>query len=286
MNKLELNETYYTAEGNPVQYLGTLAGVAYVRHGVLGREDDGEPQEFRCCPEEHHGPLFREPPVPIVDAKVKARLDELETVTKAVAEAKAQLAQAKAGMLDLSAEAKRHAAIRDLLDWLDGKITHVVWYSDYSPPTITPAAGIPMAEERGEKWRRAIGLFSVPNESPKKDYYTKEVSWRVNHYHDGSGSWSDFIPCRSEAEAISKAQELIDAQLAAWRVGEHSRSWLGSVAKQCPWATLPQDWLDHVASERLAALQNAKGVAAAGLAAATQELDDALDAADMRRKKD
>jgi hypothetical protein len=71
--------------------------------------------------------------------------------------------------------------------------------------------------------------------------------WLANRYYDGSGSWTEVVPFKSEADALAHLRADFEAELAAWRSGEtqhraHDRS------AGIPVEEWPEDWREYVAS--------------------------------------
>ena len=265
--KHEAGHRYFTADGHEVTFVGDLDGTPYVRFLVQGEYDDapypGEPRPYS-------GELFESPPVLKVDEDIAARRAALDGLRDEILEAQKQLADAERDTLDLQATAEKHEEFRLLLDYLDGKISHVVAGATYSVPKIMTLAEFLKGHDDRETWMRAAGIFAIPGERPKHSRCSRV--WKASQYWDGSGSWYEFVPCHSEDEARSTVRGMVEAALAEWRDGNPPKNWLRNVFDEHPWLDVPSDWRDFVIGEKERVLIEARDKAEKELARAEKGL--------------
>lgn len=82
--------------------------------------------------------------------------------------------------------------IQTLLDLLAGEIQFFVHTNDWRGPRILTWVDV-YTSDRWDSGIRLISLFG-------KDDGT--FTWKRNEYRDGSGSWSEIIPCKTREEAL------------------------------------------------------------------------------------
>ncbi len=101
-----------------------------------------------------------------------------------------------------------------LFAFMSGRITHVVvvHYSDYEIRSLVDAV-----EESEQRYGyvhldglKLISLFgcNADGERWERDR-TFKLTWQINQYKDGSGSWATIHPCQSHEEAIQTLDGLI-----------------------------------------------------------------------------
>ena len=139
---------------------------------------------------------------------------------------------------------------------------------------IIELSAILTGKDRYESWPNAIGLFAVPNVDKGK-YRTNQATWQVNRYKDGSGDWSEFIPCRSLEEAHQVAQNCFDQQVQVWRDGGRPDYWVWDLHKKADWVQLSEDWAAHLEERKLTGLKDAVTKAREALQKAESDLAEA-----------
>ncbi len=112
---------------------------------------------------------------------------------------------------------KQHSALALLDDFITGKITHYV--------------SCAMSYNREARHTIAIESFKEATCGSSSPYRSKDelklltlfgsskgdLTWRLSQYSDGSGSYTEVIPCASLEHATSVARGLFDAEVAKWR---------------------------------------------------------------------
>lgn len=262
--KFKPGQTVYSAEGYAYEYVGELAGRQFVRDLY---EDDYQGYAH-YEPRAWEGPLFEKAPRHKRDEEIAEAQARLKAIRDEEQEARKALAEAQAERETLTA---KHEEFRLLIDYLEGRITHVV--VDGYQVEILPLADILVREDsRDGDTPRAIGLFAAPNPIVGTGYHRgQKVTWTANKYRDGSGKWDYITPCRSEAEAREVVQAILDVRLSEWR--ETGRGWtVERVFEKNPWLQAPQDWLDAHQAAKVEAAQKALDEAKKTLASAERNL--------------
>lgn len=186
--------------------------------------------------------VYSTPPVAVVSAEVLAEQERLAKVRKQVGEAKAELREMERGRREMEAAAKKYPSIQQALDFIEGRITHVVILEGYG------VAQIKALPEALEMWPHSSrrGCMKLLCLFGTDEYGNQE--WSLNQYRDGSGgSWTQILPCKSEAEARKLLQSLVNDAVAAWQLDPKSRPDfdIGSTLKAQPWLTVSPAWTDH-----------------------------------------
>lgn len=190
----------FTNDGQSVTFIARVSDGYCVRPVYedpdMGPQEDGPPFIV--------GQIYSEPPVAHrnqqileLDAKLKAKREELNDLQVAVRVTETQINNRKAVI-------KRHKSLERLEDFLEGRITHFVFH-EYGAPRI-------------REFKEAI-------EATDEDRYAKvpplklltlfgkvggELNWRLDKYSDGSGGSRYLVfPCCSLEEAQAKAKEIL-----------------------------------------------------------------------------
>jgi len=88
--------------------------------------------------------------------------------------------------------------VKTFLDFLEGNITHVLVCS-YHPVIMTLEECLTGNSEHNRDSLKLLTLFGE----------NKGFEWRLSEYSDGSGGYSEMIPCRSHDDAINKLERMI-----------------------------------------------------------------------------
>jgi len=95
---------------------------------------------------------------------------------------------------------KQYKQLKTLDKFLDGKITHYA-ILDYRPEIIDSKEA---KSEYGDGALRLLVLYGKSN---------GDLTWKLNRYYDGSGSYTEVIPCISYEEALEEMQKWIDSKM-------------------------------------------------------------------------
>src|SRR5262249_25554574 len=105
---------------------------------------------------------------------------------------------------------RTHEALKRLDDFLAGNITHAV-RARYSGISIGTFAEV---FEEGGRYDKGVKLLTLFGDKKCG------LSWHLNDYRDGSGSYTEIFPCTSLEDAKAVAQSKLDALFDLARRGE------------------------------------------------------------------
>jgi hypothetical protein len=202
--------------------------------------------------------VYAAPPVDVWDKQVLAKRQQVSELDLELNAKRAELVGAERNKTQMEKAAAKYPCIQDALDFIEGRITHVVKWSGYGAATVH---AMPEAFQQIDTWggrkthegMRLLSLFGT-------DERGRSVGWGLHTYRDGSGgSTTQIWPARSEAEARAKVQELMDAAIAAFRSGDE-KWYLGHISIDAtleanPWMDTPEDWAAHIAEAETKARQ-------------------------------
>lgn len=182
-------------DGNECEVLSTFDGGVVVQYAM---ESDGEP---RWSQPHIVKSVFDEPPA-IRKAKQIADYDEqLAEKRKELSLLTRQIREAKAGNDALLAKlSSSNAALQHVADYIDGKITHYVTETNCEYRILTFAEAVSECETGYKRKPRLLSLFGDSEGN---------LQWRLNVWHDPSGSSVRCRPCMSEEHARETAKSLV-----------------------------------------------------------------------------
>ena len=190
----------YTVDGREVDVVQRLDNGHYLIYDVVEACDE----EYQCSYPRTVDRLFDEPPA----AKFAEQINLLKVELKALRDEKRLL---QADLRDLNKKSvpqmnkfKRYEQLRYLEDFLDGKITHYMVVGSWDLKILTLKETI-SKYGRYPQQLRLLGLFGDAEGN---------LAWRLNEYQDGSGSWTEVIPCKSYEDALEEARRCTDNMVA------------------------------------------------------------------------
>lgn len=122
---------------------------------------------------------------------------------------RAEIDSARATLADVQERSKHAPVITQVLDFLDGTITHIV--QPDGPVLIKTTEDALNAQDGHKRTLRMLSLLWSPKEGVVRP------DWRINRYSDGSGFDSRAIPCRSFEDAQKIVRKMFDDDVALWR---------------------------------------------------------------------
>lgn len=197
-------DTVYSTDGQMAQYVAEAEDGHIVRPWIEHQDVDGAPYDYLVAPVLWNH-VFTEPPVSKFNEELKSINEQIEKARADLRAAQDEHRQFLASARDRSAERSKIDALRNLDDFLDGKITHYAVFEEYSadPKIITLQEAV-SSENRYDKKLRLLCLYG--------DNKTREIYWHLDHYSSGASSSSsaNVYPARSEEEA----RELVRKKIA------------------------------------------------------------------------
>ena len=235
--KFKKDQKVYDAEGRCFIYMGKIDGCDFV-YSHFEEERYGGADPFH-----HWKPLYATPPKQVYAEPIAAAKAELQSLTDEIKASKEQL-------IELENAKSKYKEIQLLIDYLEGRVTHVVearknhdvvireFNDDFLLQKESSSA---WGGGREESWPKAIGLFAVPNSAKGDRWERRTVTWKASRYNDG-GEWGTFTPCRSEEEARDVVRMILDRKLQNWRQDRNKQAQVNLVLRHNPWLELPEDW--------------------------------------------
>lgn len=151
--------------------------------------------------------VFVRPPRAVLDEEITRLNQQVETLQGAVSAARKEGYALEAEMKERKARFAKHKALDQLDAFLAQKITHYVRQEQYYGISI-----ISLKDTGHDYYRDRFKLLSLFGGSDGN------LTWKLNDYYDGSGSWSQCYPVCSLQEAEAKRAELFAAYWTMWRV--------------------------------------------------------------------
>lgn len=177
------------------------------RFGEDESETDYQTEEWRSVyPQAPHEALDLE--IASKKALLSNLRDELAEVGRQKREAQTEIEKLKRENSDeLSRLNDQKLALRNLRDFIDGKITHFVMTAQYGGTQIKTFDEALKREYDGKPCLRLLSLYG---ESGGK------IVWKISEYQDGSGSKSNAVPCTSLEDAQKIMREVIQPRVDKW----------------------------------------------------------------------
>lgn len=210
MNKQEFKEgqTVYDSAGNEYVFVASLERSTIVRPVVEVVGSDYEEIWEPGSATEVTFNLYAEPPR-------QRQETELAQIKQQIEENRAKLVQIQEAIIHAESEAKQRnkkiekaLGVKRLEDFIDGKFTHFV-IGRYDVKTFEEAI---VSKEEDWKYNkdRKFRLLTLFGRS------RGDLQWKVNEYSDGSGYWTEAVPCFSEIEARAIVQDRIEEDCQKW----------------------------------------------------------------------
>jgi hypothetical protein len=247
------DQTVYLPDGREAVYVASIGGQHAVRvvYDVPSDDYNEPPYSFPDDKMTMAAQVFARPPVERYDEVIAEKQKAVDALRKQAADLHAEMRDAERNKTAMVKAAAKYPDLADALDFIEGRITHVVQWSGYGGAVIVTIKDA--LEDRDNHYGRVtvngmklLCLFGTGKDGSRQ--------WKVNQYRDGSGSsWATVWPARSEDEARAKLRAMVDEVLAAWRSGDekwwHGQISLADTFKQNPWLTPPDDWAAYVAAQ-------------------------------------
>ena len=246
------DQIVYLPDGREAVYVTQHNGTHLVRlvYEALGSYDE-PPYSYPSDMVTGVAEVFAAPPVERYDQGILEKKKALDALRQQAADLHAEMRDIERNKIAMEKAAAKYPCIQQALDFIEGRITHVVKWSGYGGATIH---AMPEAFKDVDMWggRRQVDgmkmlcLFGTDEHG--------KTTWGLNQYRDGSGgSWTTIWPARSEAEARVQVQELVDAAIVSFRTGDE-KWWVGHIGiaatlKANPWMEVPGDWAAHTAAQ-------------------------------------
>lgn len=218
--------------------------------------------------------VYRQPPQPMLDAKIAEHQRRLSTLRDEIRSAEQQRREMEADQRAMKDRLALHQQLTWIDDLLAGRFTHyVVKESDYGDFWVVKTAEDFRKDRSGSQVRMQLWVSTHDR--------GESFAWRVIQDSPG-GRFDDksygVIPCKSEAEAITKRDEFL-AELLTRRVADHYNAGshnLRNVVQRCQAVgmAVPADVLENLRQRELREAQAEAEKTRLAVAAAEKKLAD------------
>ena len=191
----------YTLNGKEVEVIQKLESGNYLVSPIRV-DTDGEEYVYHEVDAEIVPELFNSPPVQKYHyeiQKLESRIEEQRGILRKLHEEVRALQENEKAR---KKKYERFEQLRQLDDYIDGKITHYVILYEWDLQILEFEDAHARYSDRGEM--RMLALFGNSKGN---------LTWKINEYSDGSGSWRPCIPCFSYQEAVEKLTEYITEEI-------------------------------------------------------------------------
>lgn len=245
----EPGQTVYLPDGREAEYVLANGQDHLVRviHEVEGSYDE-PPYSYPSDKITTTREVYASAPVEVWDKQVLAKREQVRELDRQLTAKQAEIRDAERSKIEMEKAAAQYPCIQQALDFIEGRITHVVIHS-YSGAEIKT---LQEAFEDVDTWggcRRVDGmkllnLFGT-------DAKGRSVAWGLNQYRDGSGSLKYQIePARSEGHAMQIVTKLLVEAVETWRDGGRPEFNIQGALDKNPWLAAPDDWIAHVEAQK------------------------------------
>lgn len=257
-------DTVYSADGQMAQYVAKAEDGHIVRPWIEHEDDDGAPYDYLLEPALWHH-VFTDPPVPKFSEELKSIHTQIGKVRADLRAAQDEHRQFLATARERAAERSKIEALRNLDDFLAGKITHYAVFEDYHEPKVITLQEAVSSESRYDKKLRLLCLYG--------DNKSREIYWHLDQYSAASSGYSaNVYPARSEDEARELVRAKISEHLAA-DTKSQTYQFLTHVGWAEKWGVpVPQILADMAVEARATAVENKRAEARKRYNAAVAEM--------------
>lgn len=248
-SKLEPGQTVYLPDGREAEYVLANGSDHLVRiiHEVEGCYDE-PPYSYPSDKITPAREVYASAPVEVWDKKILAKHERIAELNQELEAKRWELKDIEKDKLEMREAAAKYPCIQQALDFIEGRITHVVIY-DYGGAQIKT---LPDAFEDVNTWGggRRVGGMKLLNLFGT-DEKGRSVAWGLNHYRDGSGSVKYKIePAHSEGHAMQIVGKALTESLEAWRAGKTPEINIKGTLDKNTWLTAPDDWIAHIEAKK------------------------------------
>lgn len=204
-------EFAYTVHGEKVFVL-MQTGAGYVVNPVVAYDrGDGDVEEDI---DENHVTVIKNLYLSVDDVfapeveEYKSQVNELKDEIKRLEE-EVENRKGERRMYDVLCS--QHDALKNLFDFIEGKVSHYVEVPSYGVAKIYEREEAKETIFKREGKQRLLSLFGKSN---------GDLQWRINQYSDGSGSYYKVYPCKSLEDSHEKAREVCHDVFAQYLSGK------------------------------------------------------------------
>lgn len=233
-------------DGRECSYV-CAAGNGHVVWAHLEHEEGGAPG---FGGKEYVDHVLSSPPRHKLDRATTEAQERLDALRQEVSEAQQehrQVEEMKETALKALSELK---ALQHIQDFIGGKITHFLG-TTYGARLLTFQEAMGTKEDEYGRRPGETKLLSLFGRSGG------DLSWRINTYYDGSGSWTEWLPFLSYEDAKAGLAEHASSRFTEYLSGgraSYTEKWAAECNKHC--VPVPQNVLDKLESKRTRCIED------------------------------
>ena len=245
----EPGQTVYLPDGREAQYLLAngqehLVRIIYEAEGSYDEPPYSYPSDKITTTRE----VYASAPVEVWDKQVLAKREQVRELDRQLTAKRAEIADAERSKIEMEKAAAKYPCIQQALDFIEGRITHVVIHGYGGAEIKTLQEAFEDVDTWGVRRKfegmKLLNLFGT-------DEKGRSVAWGLNQYRDGSGSLKYQIdPAHSEVHAKQIVTKLLVEALETWREGGRPEISITDTLKKNPWLTPPDDWTAHTEAKQ------------------------------------
>ena len=199
----ERGQSCFTADGAHAEFVAKVYDDGYLIYRLHDASSwDGEPCEVEGGLDIVRE-IYRKPPVQRFASEIDALKAEVAQLEERRAAVRAKTEEAEREHLERMKEYARFAGLKHLDNFIAGKITHFV-HQNYSGLKIKTKDESLATDDKFDH-RDGLKLVTLFGRS------NGDLEWKLNHYSDGSGTYSTIYPCCSHEEALKIAAAILDS---------------------------------------------------------------------------
>ncbi|QWF19269.1 hypothetical protein [Lysobacter capsici] len=216
----EAGATVYLLSGRACEYIAA-AGSQHVVAPIYDTEYGQETRDHKLVDR-----VYRDAPTEKLADEVAALETQRRELRVEIHRQETTLRQFSRDAEARKARVTAHESLQRLDDYIAGKITHFVVES-YDPPYRIETFQQAIQDREANRSDRALRLLSLFGRS------NGDLTWNINRWSDGSGCWTECVPCTSyeDAEAVLRARIAKDMR-EKW-AKEQARPWVMEKIVDC-----------------------------------------------------
>lgn len=192
--------------------------------------------------------VYASAPIEVWDKQVLAKREQVWELNRQLTAKQSEIRDAERSKIEMEKAAAKYPCIQQALDFIEGRITHVVVHGYGGAEIKTLQEAFEDVDTWGGRRKfegmKLLNLFGT-------DEKGRSVAWGLNQYRDGSGSLKCQIdPAHSEVHAKQIVTKLLDEAVETWREGGQPGLHISGTLDKNPWLTAPDDWAAHVESKK------------------------------------
>lgn len=218
--QIEVGQAVYDRSGLKYEFVEQLSnGRALVRPILTVMTYEGDEGEAPADAVEMMSiaQISTEKPIQSIDAEVAAAAARLAEIKRQIRDAEIDLRGQEKTILTRVEKLKAFNGLERVEEFLDGKITHfVIRKSYYNEIEVKTFEELALGKHDNGRLDGTVKLLCLFGKTDSYHAKKPSVEWRLNHYYDGSGSWTTCQPATSEEEAKAIATQWVEADFAAY----------------------------------------------------------------------